>query len=430
MGNATTIESQLIRRRAALAAAWAGQDAVVLIGAGSPINLPGRDDLTYPFLAHAEYFYLTDRNRPGGVLAFDSAEGFTEFVAPVTTDERIWSGAGDDDADGPTTDDLQPWLQARRGRSVAWLGAPPPGADPTGALTTELRFGLAAVRRPKDAIELERMRTAQRATRAAFATAVPLLRDGVSEREVQIELEAEAFRHGAESMGYDTIIGGGDHSAVLHFAPSHRRFAEGELVLIDAGAQHRGYVSDITRTYPVGGRLSDTQQELHAVVHQAQQNAIGRCRPGVEWRDIHRAAALVIADGLAGFGVLRGDTESLVDSGALSLFFPHGVGHLVGLGVRDAGGTPLRERRGDPPPYPNLRINMPLEPGIVVTVEPGLYFVPALLRDPEHRRAHRDSVAWEMVDRMIGFGGIRIEDNVLITDDGHEVITADVPLLG
>ena len=430
MGNATTIESQLTRRRAALAAAWEGQDAVVLIGAGSPINLPGRDDLTYPFLAHAEYFYLTDRNRPDGVLAFDAAEGFTEFVAPVTTDERVWSGAGDDDVEGPTTDDLKPWLEARSGRRVAWLGAPPPGAATNGALARELRFGLAGVRRPKDAVELERMRIAAQATRAAFAAAVPLLRAGVSEREVQIELEAEAFRHGAESMGYDTIIGGGDHSAVLHFAPSDRRFADGELVLIDAGAQHRGYVSDITRTYPVGGRLSDTQQELHAVVHHAQQDAVGRCRPGVEWRDVHRAAALVIADGLAGFGVLRGDAESLVDSGAVSLFFPHGVGHLVGLGVRDAGGTPLPERRDDPPPYPNLRIDMPLEAGVVVTVEPGLYFVPALLRDPEHRRAHRESVDWDLVDRMIGFGGIRIEDNLLITDDGHEVITADVPLLG
>lgn len=430
MANQTTIESQLSRRREALAHAWEGQEALVLIGAGSPIPLPGRDDLTYPFMAHSEYFYLTDRNRPDGVLAFDPADGFTEFVAPVTTDERVWSGAADDEFDGPTTDDLPAWRDARAGRPVAWLGAPPAGAHSDPSLVRELRFGLADVRRPKDAIELERMRTAQRATRAAFATAVPLLQAGASEREVQIELEAEAFRHGAESMGYDTIIGGGDHSAVLHFAPSDRRFADGELVLIDAGAQHRGYVSDITRTYPVGGRLSDTQQELHAIVHRAQQDAISRCRPGVEWRDIHRAAAVVIAEGLAGFGVLRGNAESLVDSGAASLFFPHGIGHLVGLGVRDAGGTPLRERRDDPPPFPNLRIDIPLEVGVVVTVEPGLYFVPALLRDPEHRRAHRSTVDWDVVDRMIGFGGIRIEDNLLITGDGHEVITADVPLLG
>jgi Xaa-Pro aminopeptidase len=201
-------------------------------------------------------------------------------------------------------------------------------------------------------------------------------------------------------------------------------------VLIDAGAQYLGYASDLTRTYPVGGRLDPAQHELHAVVHAAQQAAIGRCRPGVEWREVHLAAALVIADGLVACGILRGDPESLVQSGASWLFFPHGIGHLLGLGVRDAGGTPLPERRDDPKPYPNLRIDLPLEPGMVVTAEPGIYFVPALLEDPDHRRHHRDEVDWDRVDGMLDFGGIRIEDNVLITKDGYEVITGDVPLLG
>ena len=109
-------------------------------------------------------------------------------------------------------------------------------------------------------------------------------------------------------------------------------------MLIDAGAQYLGYASDITRTYPVGGRLDPAQHELHAVVHAAQRAAIGRCRPGVEWREVHLTAALVIAEGLVACGILRGDAESLVQSGAAWLFFPHGIGHLVGLGVRDAGG--------------------------------------------------------------------------------------------
>jgi len=127
---------------------------------------------------------------------------------------------------------------------------------------------------------------------------------------------------------------------------------------------------------------------------------------------------------------LKGDPATLVESGATWLFFPHGIGHLVGLGVRDAGGVPLRERRNDPKPYPNLRIDLPLEPGFVVTVEPGVYFVPAILDDPENRRRYREAVDWGLVDQMIGFGGVRIEDNALITDDGNEVLTGDVPLLG
>jgi Xaa-Pro aminopeptidase len=413
-----------------VADSWGLDDELVLIGAGAEISRPGRGDATYPFEAHSEYYYLTDRNRPGGVLAFDPRDGWVEFVPPITASDRLWSGAPPGEPQGPTTRDLEGWLAERAGRAVVWLGSAPADARFDAGLAEELRFGLDRVRRPKDAVELERMRVACRATRAAFAAVVPLLREGVSEREAQIELEAEAFRHGAEAMAYDTIVGGGVNSAVLHFGPSARRFRAGELVLIDAGAQYLGYASDVTRTYPLGGRLDARQQALHSVVHAAQRAAIERCRPGVEWRDVHLTAALAIADGLAGWGLLRGDPDSLVESGAVWLFFPHGIGHLVGLGVRDAGGTPLPERRHDPKPYPNLRIDLPLEPGMVVTVEPGIYFVPALLNDPEQRRLHHDRVAWDRVDGMLDFGGIRIEDNVLITEDGHEIITAEIPLLG
>jgi Xaa-Pro aminopeptidase len=428
---ATDIATQLQRRRAAAADAWQLRDEIVLVGAGEPIHIPGRADITYPFVAHSEYYWLTDRNQPGGVLAFDPGEGWFDFPAPVTVADRLWSGA-DEDQHWPTSLQLPAWLEVgdRASRAV-WLGVPTSGVPAHGGeqLTERLRLGLSAVRRPKDAVELQRMRAAEQATRAAFARVVEVLADGVTERQAQIELEASAFRHGTAAMGYDTIIGSGPNAAVLHFMPTGRVMRRGELVLIDAGAAQLGYVSDVTRTFGVGGVLDETQQELHAVVHAAQRAAIDRVAPAVEWREVHRAAALAIADGLAAAGILRGESESLVESGAVGLFFPHGIGHLVGLGVRDAG-EPLYERRNDPPPYPNLRIDLPLETGMVVTVEPGVYFVPALLQDPERRARHRDEVDWRRVDRMLGFGGIRIEDNLLVTADGHEVLTADVPLLG
>jgi Xaa-Pro aminopeptidase len=440
--NSTDIATQLERRRTGAAAAWQlTGDELVLVVAGEPIPIPGRADLTYPFVAHSEYLWLTDSDRPGGVIAFDPDQGWVDFPAPVTEDDRLWSGASADQSAGRTTDDLPGWLEraGAGGRTVVRLGsatagdsAASAGPDPDPELIERLRLQLSAARRPKDAVELERMRVAQQATKHAFATAVELIADGISERQLQIELEATAFRHGAQTMGYDTITGSGPNSAVLHFMPSGRVMRNGELVLIDAGAAHLGYVSDITRTFVVGGALDDTQRELHAIVHAAQRAAIELVRPGVEWRDVHYQAALTIADGLISFGLLSGGaggSESLVDSGATGLFFPHGIGHLVGLGVRDAG-EPLYERRNEPPPYPNLRIDLPLEPGMVVTVEPGVYFVPALLQDPERRARHRDEVNWDRVDRMLGFGGIRIEDNLLVTADGHEVITADVPLLG
>jgi Xaa-Pro aminopeptidase len=258
---------------------------------------------------------------------------------------------------------------------------------------------------------------------------VPLLESGRTEREIQVELEAEFFRNGADGLAFDSIVGGGPNAAVLHFAPTGRPFRDGELVLIDAGGEVRGYASDITRTYVVGGRFSPEQAELHEIVRAANAAATERCTVGTEWLDVHRTAGLVIAEGLVELGLLRGEPEALVDQGAQSVFFPHGVGHMLGLGVRDAGGT-LRGREPDPDAFPRLRVDLPLRAGFVMTVEPGIYFVPALLRDPEFRERHRDAVDWDRAEALVDLGGVRIEDNVLVTPAGPEVLTADLPQNG
>jgi Xaa-Pro aminopeptidase len=165
----------------------------------------------------------------------------------------------------------------------------------------------------------------------------------------------------------------------------------------------RGYASDVTRTYAVGGVFAPEQALVYETVRRAGAAAIAACQPNVEWREVHRAAALVVADGLVELGVLRGHRESLVESGAVSLFFPHGVGHMVGLGVRDAG-TASDEIREPAPGLPRLRVDIPLAPRQAWTVEPGVYVVPALLRS-----AHgRDDVVWDRVDQLRGFGGVRL----------------------
>jgi Xaa-Pro aminopeptidase len=424
---AQQVERQLARRRLALADAWDLTDEIVLVGAGSRITIPGRRDLTYPFHAHLEYLYLTDRERPGGVLVFDPDEGWNEFVVPITRAERLWEGAAESEPAGTTAiDELPDWLAKRKGRRVALLGAPIDEApDHDEALSDELRRRLNHLRRAKDELELERMRHAERATAAGFARLVELIEPGRTERALQIELEAEFFRHGADRLAFDTIVAGGANSAVLHFPPTDRTLQAGELVLVDAGAEYRGYDSDITRTYPVTGDFTAEQRELFAIVERAVEEAMKRCLPGTEFRDIHRCAQLVIAEGLAEFGLLRGRAEDLVAREAVSVFFPHGVGHLVGLGVRDAGEALSGRERDE---FPPLRVDLPLLPGYVTTIEPGIYFVPALLHDAEFREKNRDDVNWDKAEAMIGFGGIRIENNVLVTEDGYEVLTADVPL--
>jgi Xaa-Pro aminopeptidase len=425
------IAAALARRREATQREWDLSGATVVIGAGEPIPIPGRGDLVYPFHSHSEYLYLTDSERPGGVLAFDPDEGWIEFVRPISIDERLWEGASDISPvhPGRSVDELGPWLQTRRERRLAILGAPVPGVLPDPQLAHQLRRSLNRVRRPKDEVELDRMRTAERATRAGFATAARLIAPGISERALQVELEAEFRRHGADRLAFDTIIASGPNSAVLHFPPTARLLAERELVLIDAGAQYRGYASDVTRTFSVSGELSPPQAAIYELVRAALEEGVELCTPGMPWRDVHLAAARVIGEGLIDLGLLRGAPEDVVEQGAVAAFFPHGLGHLVGLGVRDAGDRLPEFESEDGGPTPALRTNVPLETGFVTTVEPGVYFVPALLGDPEVRRRLSSTVDWERVEKMIGFGGIRLEHNVLVTDSGPEVLTADIPLL-
>jgi hypothetical protein len=268
------------RRRRAIEAEWNELGAVVLIGAGDPIPIPGRADRVYPFLAHSEYFYLTDHQRPGAVLAYDPQEGWSEFVPAISADERLWSGALSDEAGTPASE-LAPWLERRRGRRVVQLGALIPNTPSDAAVTTELRTRMDRVRRRKDEIEVARMRLAADATCAGFAAAVPFIAAGISERRLQIEIEAGFFRRGADTVAYDSIIASGPNAAVLHHLPTQRLLSAGELVLIDAGAEYRGYDCDVTRTYPVSGDFSAEQADVYALVLRVQQAAIERCRAGV-----------------------------------------------------------------------------------------------------------------------------------------------------
>jgi len=396
------------------------------MGAGSPLAMPGRADRTYPFKAHSEYLYLTDRERPGGVLAFDPETGWSDFVVPVSRDETVWEGVDPDSVQGEPISALAGWLSQRQGRRVACLGSPVEGVAEDRSLREDVRRGLNAVRRPKDAVELDRMRRAQVATEAGFAAVLEALAPGVSERELQIELETAFRRAGGDDTGYEGIVAGGPNSAVLHFPPTGRRLREGELVLIDAGAEYRAYTADVTRTY-AAGELSPELATLHALVRRACVAGTERCTPGTEWTEVHRTAALVIAEGLVDFGVLRGRPESLFESGAVAVFFPHGVGHMVGLGVRDASEV-LPGRRPDPEIFPSLRMDLPLAAGYTVTVEPGVYFVPALLGDPQLRARHGAAIDWDRAEAMIGSGGVRIEDDVLVTETAPEVMSAAIPI--
>ncbi|MFZ9746150.1 MAG: aminopeptidase P N-terminal domain-containing protein [Opitutaceae bacterium] len=419
--------SFLSARRERLRTALAPADDLLVGGAGEPVPLPEGTDQTYPYRAHAEYVFTAGFEGPGGVVAYDPREGaagWRSFVPPVTEAERVWCGArpreGEDVAGFPA------WLHAGGGRRIAARGCPVAGVTADAAATDAARLACAEVRRPKDAHELDLIGRAVAATSAGFARLPDLIRPGVKERTLQIELEAAFQRAGADRTGYGTIVGAGPNAAVLHFEPSARAVAAGDFVLVDAGAEVRRYVADVTRTY-VAGEPTGFQRDLHAAVRWAQERAIARCVPGAEWKEIHLAAAVDLTAGLVGMGLLRGQPESLVEQEVHALFFPHGLGHLVGLGVRDASGLARGRTRDPRPSLRSLRMDLPLAEGFVVTVEPGLYFIPALLQDPVRRERHRDTVNWSLVEANLGLGGVRIEDDVLVRREGPEVLTAGIP---
>jgi len=424
------VTDHLAPRRTKAARAWDLSSALVLIHAGQPVPIPGGADQTYPFRPHTEYTWLADRWRPGGVLAYDPQDGWTDFVVPVDLDEQVWEGAQPDDpaaAGGRPIDELAGWLSARGDRPRAVLGCPLPGVTDDAGLREELRARLQAVRRVKDAHELNLIRRAVAASVAGYAAVREALAPGMTERDVQAVLEAGFLRGGGDRPGYATIVGGGRRAAVFHGDPRPEPLGPEDVVLIDAGAEVAGYTSDVTRTYPAGGRFTPEQAALYAAVLTAQEQAVAACRAGQEFKDLHLRTAVALARGLVDIGILKGDPESLVERDAHALFFPHGLGHLVGLGVRDASGYLPGRRPEDRPGLRFLRMDLALQPGYVTTIEPGLYFVDGLLDRRENRERYRDAVDWDRVEAWRHLGGIRIEDDVLVTDGEPDVLTREIP---
>jgi Xaa-Pro aminopeptidase len=258
----------------------------------------------------------------------------------------------------------------------------------------ELGHLLDELRLFKDRDELKLMQRAADISVAAHEAAMRAAKPGVREYELQAELERVFRMHGAEPA-YGSIVGAGANACVLHYRANSARAQDGELVLMDAGAEYRGYAADITRTFPVSGRFSIEQRVLHDLVCAAQRAALARAQPGVPYEAGHDAAVATLTEGLLSLGLLKGKLRKNIADGSYKRFYRHKTGHWLGLDVHDVG-----EYRVDG----HSRL---LEPGMVFTIEPGLYIAP----DDKSVAAK-----WRGI-------GMRVEDDVLITADGHRVLT-------
>lgn len=262
----------------------------------------------------------------------------------------------------------------------------------------DIRVILDEMRLIKDASELDTMRKAAQISAAAHRRAMLATRPGLHEYDIVAELNYEFLRSGAQAAAYTPIVAGGANACVLHYIENRARLGDGELLLIDAACELDGYASDITRTFPVSGKFSAAQREVYAIVLDAQHAAIEAVRPGASWQAAHDAALRVLAQGMIDLKLCEGDVDGVLESGAYKRFYMHRTGHWLGLDVHDAGEY---KRDGE---------WRALSEGMVLTVEPGLYIraaddVPAALHDI----------------------GIRIEDDVAVTAQGNEILSAAAP---
>jgi Xaa-Pro aminopeptidase len=421
-------KSEFARRRKNLMARMEPNSIAIIPSAREQVR---SRDTEYPFRQDSDFYYLSGFAEPESVLVLMPGRRHGQFV--VFCRERdpsmeLWNGyragpegvcqrfGADDAFPIGDIDDILPGLIEGRdrvyysmGRSaefdrqiMAWVnrirskessGAVPPGEF------TDLDHMLHELRLFKSAAELRLMRKAGQITVRAHERAMRRCRPGMYEYQLEAELLHEFACAGARHAAYNSIVGSGGNGCILHYVENGGKMRDGDLVLVDAGCELEHYASDVTRTYPVNGRFSPEQRALYELVLRAQAAAIGCIAPGNHWNQPHDASVKVITRGLVKLGLLKGRVDSLIKRQAYRRFYMHRVGHWLGMDVHDVGDY----RVGG-----EWRL---LEPGMVMTVEPGIYV------SPDDSKVARK---WRGI-------GIRIEDNVVVTRDGCEVLTAALP---
>lgn len=406
-----------------------GEDAIAILP--TAVEHVRNRDVEYPFRPDSDFYYLTGFHEPEAVLVLLPGRKHGEFILfcrDRDLEKETWHGRrmgpagvceqlGADDAFPiADIDDILPGLLESRERVFYTMGLLPDfdqrilgwvndirAHSRTGhrapAEFVSMEHMLHDMRLYKSAAEIRIMRKAAKVAAAAHRRAMKTCQPGMMEYELEAEFIHEFRRHGMEHA-YSPIVGGGDNACILHYTENKDKLNDGDLVLIDAGAEYQCYASDITRTFPVNGSFSKTQRALYDLVLAAQHAAIRKVKPGNHWNAPHQAAVRVISKGLIELGLLKGSLQNVIKKEAYKRFYMHRTGHWLGMDVHDVGDYKLGGKWRE------------LEAGMVLTVEPGLY-IPAGSKGVARKW-------WDI--------GIRIEDDVLVTREGCEVLSRDVPV--
>jgi len=421
----------------------------------SPMNYAAN---TYHFRQDSTFLYFFGIDLPGlaGIIDIDEGKDYI-FGNDIEIDDIIWMGpqpSVKDNAAKARVENTAPFSNydsyirgaMQKGRKIHFLPmyrgetkiqfekiTGIPISEQKEKASVELIKAVVSLRNVKDSYEIEELEKAAAIGFKMHVAAMKMAKPGITEREIAGTMEGVAMSNGA-MVSFPVILS--QNGETLHNHDHSQILQKGRLMLADAGAETMmHYACDFTRTVPVGGKFSQKQREIYQIVLDTNNAATAAIKPGVKYQSVHLLAARVIASGLKDLGIMKGDVDEAVQSGAHAMFFPHGLGHMMGLDVHDMEGlgedyvgydeeTCRIQQFGTA----YLRLGKKLEKGFVLTNEPGIYFIPSLIKLWKKEKKFAQFINYTKVEEYIGFGGIRLEDDILVTENGHQMIGKRIPV--
>lgn len=404
-------------------------------------NARNDTDRELPFRPESNFFYITGVENSGSAVIIDINSLITTLIVQyIDPDTAVWIG---------TPPSLSNFKEKYSVNNVIYdteftnfaqktIGSSKiytlPTTDKTLLKNAELPFDIESLSEAihearvfKNSEEIAIMRHINHISSSAHDSVMKEASKFKSEREAAALFLYKTSVLGASQLAYETIAAASTRSAILHYIDNNRRIGStSEYLLLDAGAEFHCYASDITRTYPVGGKFTAQTRNIYEIVLETQKAVIRKIKPGVLWEDLHRYSVKLIGEGLIAIGIIKVDIDIALKNFIPQLFMPHGIGHFLGLDVHDVGGYPKGVERINEPSIRYLRVRRELKVGMVLTVEPGLYFIDELLSEARQNSKIKDMIDWNILDDYKHVGGVRIEDNIHVTESGYDNLTTAI----
>lgn len=391
-------------------------------------------DVHHPFRQDSYFTYMAGVEQPHHALLIDTKAKTTHLIIPDLNEHyQIWEGKQNTTTDSHKLYQIKSVYQSDLAQLLkkklkthktlhilphqkqAFKDLKIKCALETKALQTELD----ELRAIKSKLELQLMQKASTISSLAHEVAMQVCTPGTYENQLLGPMESIFLEHHAKHAAYLPIVAAGENAAILHYNDNNQKIKKSDLVLIDYGCEYHGYAADITRTFPASGKFSTKQKQIYQIVLDVQNACIKAVKPNASLIGIHKLACKLTVEGLMKLGFFKtNDVNELIKNNVHRVFFPHGIGHLLGLDVHDVNPPSLRQKGTK-----NLRSAITLKEGMVLTIEPGIYFIDFYFRNPAKAKAYNKWINWNKVKSYQAVGGIRIEDNIVVTKTGHKNLT-------